>query len=472
MEHGTLLLLLAILLGFYVSWNIGANDVANAMGTSVGSGALTLKRAVILAAILEFCGAFFFGSHVSETIESGVIDPGSFALEPLTYVLGMLASLLAVGVWLQIASFFGWPVSTTHSIIGAIMGFGLFVVGAHAIHWGTLLAIVLSWIISPLIGGVIAFLMFIAVRSNILYAKEPLRAAKRMTPFLVFLVFAILSLVLLYDGLEAPSLSFSFWEALGIASLIGLLAGAIAALFIRCLPTPKLFKEEGQPEAVSQGLERALRHLHRAMLAAKGPVETEVTSLVHRADTLFAELKRPKHYETLESELGLVEKLFAYLQILSACFMAFAHGANDVANAMGPLAGIMAALRTNSIAASAPIPLWVLALGGVGIIVGLATWGWRVIATVGKKITELTPTRGFAAEFSAATTILVASRLGLPLSTTHTLVGAVLGVGLARGISAINLTIVRDIVISWIITVPAGAILAILFYHLLRLIFA
>lgn len=418
---GTLLLVLAIVLGFYVAWNIGANDVANAMGTSVGSGALTLRRAVVLAAILEFAGSVLLGSHVSQTIESGVIDPGLYAADPRPYVLGMLGALLAVGVWLQIASYFAWPVSTTHTIVGAIAGFGLVSMGVDAVEWGAMIAIAASWIISPIMGAAVSFLVFTQIRRYILYKQSPLAAAKRVTPILVFLVFCIFSLVLLFQD-TALTTHLNFWEALGLAILIGLLAAILTILLVKRVGRTKQEHD-------------------------------------------------PSHYEVLKSESHRVESLFAHLQVLSACFMAFAHGSNDVANAMGPMAGIVRVLQTGIVTKGASIPIWVLAWGGLGIVLGLATWGWRVIATIGKKITELTPSRGFVAEFSAATTVVVASRLGLPISTTHTLVGAVLGVGLARGIGALNLNVVRDIVISWVITVPAGALLSIIFYHLLNLLF-
>lgn len=410
------LLIVAIVLGFYVAWNIGANDVANAMGTSVGSGALTLRRAVILAAIFELAGAFLLGSHVADTVESGIVDISFFANDPRFYVYGMMAALLAAGVWLQTASYFGWPVSTTHTIIGALAGFGVVVAGIHSIYWGRVLFILASWLISPFLGGAIAFCVFNIIRRKILYNRHPIAAAKRVTPFLVFTVFAVLAMILLFHGMESINVSYNFWPALGLSVGIGLIAALVSIFFTRRI------QEKRDPDSGA-------------------------------------------HFEQLEDQTRTVEKIFVYLQIISACFMAFAHGANDTANAIGPLSAVIEFIRTGAINPHTPVPFWLLAIGGVGIVIGLATWGWRVIKTVGKRITELTPTRGFSAEFGAAITILVASRLGLPVSTTHTLVGAVLGVGIARGISAINLNVVRDIVISWVVTVPAGALLAILFYH-------
>ncbi|MGE3954978.1 MAG: inorganic phosphate transporter [Parachlamydiales bacterium] len=459
------LLILALAFGFYVAWNIGANDVANAMGTSVGSGALTLRRAVILAALLEFAGAFLLGSHVTETVESGVVSPAFFESAPRFYVYGMLSSLLAAGVWLQIASYFGWPVSTTHSIIGALIGFGLIAAGPAAIAWGEVSSIVASWIVSPLMGGVLGFVIFNAIRRQIFYVAQPIKAAKRLTPVFVFVIISVLLLVLLYKGIESPTVTFSFWGSLGLAVGSGLVCALVAYLFVRRIePTPQGEARE-QEMQIHTGLEKALKHLRRVRNSAQGELYAQVVGLVNQARTLAEEISPTRHYEALETEHRTVEKIFVYLQIISACFMAFAHGANDVANAIGPLNGVIATLRSGQIVANSPIPLWLLGLGGVGIVIGLATWGWRVIQTVGRRITELTPTRGFAAEFGAAFTILIASRMGLPISTTHTLVGAVMGVGLARGIGAINLTMIRDIVISWVITVPIGALFAVLFYE-------
>lgn len=460
-------LFVAIALGFYVAWNIGANDVANAMGTSVGSGALTLKKAVICAAILEFAGAFLLGSHVSETIGEGIINPTFFANEPRVYVCGMLASLLAAGVWLQVASYFGWPVSTTHSIIGAVVGFAVSAAGIHAVYWGEVSSIVGSWLLSPIMGGVIAFLVFNIIRSRIFNAYHPIAAAKRLTPFFVFFVFFILSLVIFYQGVAKLHLDLSFGPAAGLAFLVGAVTAGISYFLVRRIPEiPMAEHGEASDPQTRIGLERALRHLQRAQVAASGELQQQIAGSVQNIRHLSQELERTAQYESLEPQFRSVEKIFTYLQIISACFMAFAHGANDVANAIGPLASVISVITTGQILTNVPIPTWILVLGGLGIVVGLATWGWRVIETVGRRITELTPTRGFAAEFAAAVTIVLASRLGLPISTTHTLVGAVLGVGLARGIGAINLSTIRDIVVSWVVTVPVGAVLSILFYHL------
>jgi len=397
-----------------MAWNIGANDVANAMGTSVGSGALTLKKAIIVAAIFEFAGAFLVGSHVTETVRKGIIDLSIFTnMENGANILlyGMLASLLAAGAWLQIATYFGWPVSTTHSIVGAVVGFGLIAGGAAGVNWIKVGTIVMSWVISPLLSGTIAFIVFFIIHRTMINVPNSVQSTKKWSPIYIFLVFAILTLVTLFKGLKNLNLDLSLQGSLIIAIGIGFFASMIGWILI-----------------------------NRIVVA-----------------------------ETSESS-QFVEKVFTYLQIMSACFVAFAHGANDVANAIGPLAAVFALARggTEALVAKTPVPIWILGLGGAGIVVGLSMWGWRVIETIGKKITELTPTRGFAAEFAAATTIVLASRLSIPISTTHTLVGGVLGVGLARGLDSLNFRAIREIVTSWIVTLPAGAGMSIVFFLIIK----
>lgn len=404
--------ILILLAGFYMAWSIGANDVANAMGTSVGSGALSLKQAILIAAILEFCGAFFFGSYVSETIQNGIIDASFFKDAPLHLVYGMLAALISVGMWLQIATYFGWPVSTTHSIVGALVGFGLVVGGFNAIQWKEVLYIFSSWILSPIIGGVLGYAIFSLIRNQIFYHPHPLESAKTWMPIFTFCVMCTLCLITLYKGLYHVKVNTTIWEPLLLSLFFGLSAALISYLWVKKIQITPLKNDQF-------------------------------------------------------SQLHTIERMFGVLQILSACLMAFAHGANDVANAIGPLSSAISILKTGVIETHAVIPTWTLALGGIGIVVGLATWGWRVILTIGKRITELTPTRGFSAEFGAAFTILTCSSLGLPISTTHTLVGAVIGVGMARGLEALNLKTMRDIMISWLVTVPAGGIMAVGIYLLL-----
>lgn len=463
-----ILLILVLLAGLYMSWNIGANDVANAMGTSVGSGALTLRKAVAIAAVFEFCGAFFFGSHVSSTIQSGIVDSEIFASNPRVLVYGMLSSLIAAGAWLQLASYFGWPVSATHSIVGALIGFGLVVGGVDAIYWTSVYSIVSSWIVSPLLGGIISYGIFNLLRKKIFYSSNPLLAATKLTPWLVFLLTIVLFLV--SGGFQNFNLDLSLLQEIALSLLIAFLASSISYISLRkFLPqeihilTPASFS----PELLAE-MEKAKKLLQRVKSASSGELRFHLNDVVQEIDGI---VKKQSEKHDAQSEYSGVEKIFGYLQIVTACLMAFAHGANDVANAIGPLSASATILLSGKIPTETYVPTWALALGGIGIVAGLATWGWRVIETIGKKITELTPTRGFAAEFGAATTILLASRIGLPISTTHTLVGAVIGVGFARGIEALDLRTMREILISWIVTVPAGAIFAVAIFYLIAGIF-
>ena len=396
----------------YMAWNIGANDVANAMGTSVGSHAITMKQAVLLAAVFEFAGAFLVGGHVTNTVRKGIVSTEVFQSSPEIFVLGMLSALLAAGVWLNLATYLGLPVSTTHSIIGSIVGFGLLVGGVSAIHWGKLFSVVMSWVISPLCGGLIGWATFTFIKRTVLTSWNPVRAARKIVPILIFPVATILVLSMLYKGLKNLKLDVPFNQALAIALLVGVLA-----------------------------------HFAMKLILAH-----KLKDIPRKRSDAFVQ----------------VEKIFAYLQIGTACYVAFAHGANDVANAIGPFAAIVSVFKSGDLAMKVPVPLWVLALGGAGIVVGLGTWGYKVIETIGKKITSMTPSRGFSAEFATATTVLVCSKLGLPVSTSHTLVGSVIGVGLARGMAALNLGIIRNIINSWIITIPASAVLTILIFLVLK----
>ncbi len=455
-----------------MAWNIGANDVANAMGTSVGSGALHLKQAIVIAAILEFCGAFFFGSHVSETIQGGILNPDYFAHNPRILVLGMLAALIGTGLWLQIASYFGWPVSATHTIIGALVGFGLLNDATHAIYWDQVYSIAVSWILSPFLGGLISFSLFTYLRKRIFYHSTPLESAKKTMPRITFLVMAMLSFILL-QSVDNQSLSEHILLLLLACCSIGFLSFIAASFFAKkqTLNTQILHHSSQFSPELSIQLEKAKKALSRAHSLSQGEMTMRISSIVDDLDHTSASLINPEEYEKTSEEFSTIEKMFAWLQVISACLMAFSHGANDVANAIGPVSASITILQTGLTAVKTDVPSWALALGGFGIVIGLATWGWRVIETVGKKITELTPTRGFAAEFGAAFTVLIASRLGLPISTTHTLIGAVIGVGLARGIGALNLGMMRDIVASWVVTVPAGAIMAILVFTLIAPLF-
>ncbi len=494
---------LAMVFGLYMAWNIGANDVANAMGTSVGSGALTLKRAVILAAIMEFCGAFFLGPHVTDTIRKGIIDPEMFKLDPggleqgaRMFCFAMLAALLAAGAWLQIASYFGWPVSTTHSIVGSIVGVGCVYGGIEAVNWfggdgfnvltilrgkGGLSSIVASWVVSPLMSGTIAYLVFRFILKRVFYRPDPVAAARVWTPIIVFVVMVTMMLVLSFKGLKPfwkdnfGLKPMDFWP-LTIGISVSLFSGIAGALISRRLARkvksddPALARLQADLYT-ARAMSKALMHLRRVHSTAVGESQEQAKRALHEAETLYSQVRDRTRGNTDSHVYHNVERIFIYLQIISAGFVALAHGSNDVANAIAPLAAVVETAKHMEVSTKSPVPMWVLGIGGVGIVVGLATWGWRVMMTVGKRITELTPSRGFCAEFAAAVTILIASVCKLPISTTHTLVGAVLGVGLARGIGALNLNTVRDIIVSWVITIPAGAGLAIIFFYALQMAF-
>jgi PiT family inorganic phosphate transporter len=415
--YGPYLLISGCVFGFFMAWGIGANDVANAMGPSVGAKALTLSQAILVACIFEFAGAYLAGGEVTSTIRKGIIDPVLLADSPELLVFGMMSSLLAAGVWLIIASFKGWPVSTTHSIVGAIVGFAAVGISVDSVSWSQVSSIVSSWVISPVIAGAISFLLFKSVQSLILNTKHPFDNAKKYVPGYIFLVGFIISMVTLLKGLKHVGLTLNFQESLTYSLLIGAGIALLGSLILR---------------SVKNTFEK-------------------------RGDVIF----------------DGVEKVFAVLMVFTACAMAFAHGSNDVANAVGPLAAIASVVQSGGqITAESTMPWWILLLGAVGIVLGLAMLGYRVIETVGKNITELTPSRGFAAVLAAATTVVLGSGTGLPLSTTHVLIGAVLGVGLARGISAIDLSVVGRIFISWIVTLPVGAGLSILFFFALKGIFS
>ena len=414
MEAEIIYVVLAALFGIFMAWGIGANDVANAMATSVGSKALTIRQAILVAAVFEFLGAVLAGGEVTSTIRKGIVDTDLLTGSPELLIYGMLASLLSAGTWLLVASRKGWPVSTTHTIVGAIVGFAAVGIGIDAVQWGQVGTIVISWVVSPLTAGFIAFLIYMSVQRLILRQEDPLEKAKRYVPVYIFLAAFTIVLVTIVKGLKHVgldlSLANSYLLAIGIAVVIAIV-GAIAIQRIK--PDPKAEKRQ--------------------------------------------------HFYT-------VERVFAILMVVTACSMAFAHGSNDVANAIGPLAAVISVAKTGIVGAQAALPIWVLLIGGAGIAVGLATFGVHVIATVGKKITQLTPSRGFAAELAAATTIVIASGTGIPISTTHTLVGAVLGVGLARGIEAIDLRVVGRVFVSWVVTIPAGAFLSIIFFLIFKAI--
>jgi phosphate/sulfate permease len=383
----------------------------------------------------------------------------------------MFSALIATSLWLQLASYFGWPVSTTHAIVGAILGFGCLVGGINAVQWKEVSSIALSWVISPGISGILSFIAFTFLQKKVLYAFDPVQATKKILPYLVFAVIAVFLTATLFDGLENLDLELSLSSVLLIASTGGFLAFLVAKYLIRrnkFSASEEMLHSSKTPYQL-MSVSKALRHLERLKMSASGAMLFQVDEAIGRVKSLSDQIEAKSEDFHASTEYATVEKMFAYLQIMSACFVAFAHGANDVANAIGPVASVLEILQhPYDFVSKATIPSWLLALGGVGIVIGLATWGWRVIETIGKKITELTPTRGFCAEFGAAVTILIASKLGFPISTTHCIVGAVLGVGLAKGISALNLRMLREIVLSWVVTIPSSAITCILLYYLIK----
>lgn len=414
-QYGHVLVIAAALFGFFMAYGVGANDVANAMGTSVGSKALTLKQALIIAAIFEASGAWLAGGEVTSTIRSGIVDAAAFKDVPQLLVYGMIGSLLAAGTWLLVASQYGWPVSTTHSIVGAIIGFASVGVGMDYVHWDAVGGIVGSWVVTPLLSGVLAFLIFMSAQHFIFNTDSPLKAAKKFVPYYMFFAAYIMAYVTVTKGLKHVGLDLSTNEGILLCFAIALAVALIGAFAISRLKI--------DPDA-----------------------------------------DKEMHFTN-------VEKIFGILMIFTACCMAFAHGSNDVANAIGPLAAVVGIIQSGGqILDKVSLDWWILPLGAVGIVIGLATLGAKVIRTIGENITHLTPSRGFAAEIAAASTVVIASGMGLPISTTQTLVGAVLGVGMARGIAALNLNVIRNIFISWVVTLPIGALLSILFFYVIKFV--
>lgn len=407
-------------------------------------------------------------------MQKDLIDITQFAQDPNTLIFGMCGALLGTGLWLQFASYFGLPVSTTHAIVGAIVGFGLLTLGTSGIEWSMIGSIAASWVLSPLMSGIIAFIIFNLLQKKILFAMNPAHATKKLIPYLLFFVFVTFSLSLIFNGLGRLHLELSLMQAILLSLICGFVALGVGFLLMKRLPTAETAATEESrylPQTLIS-LEKSIKHLRRVRAGTQEATHDEITNLLEQMHTIKQEMRKETDFPERTSEYHTVEKVFGFMQIISACFIAFAHGANDVANAIAPVASVIDTIKNGAVGGIAPIPSWLLAFGGLGIVVGLATWGWRVIETIGRKITELTPTRGFSAEFGAAITILLASKLGLPISTTHCLVGAVLGVGLARGLRALNLRTLREIALSWVITLPASALMSILCYFVLRLILA
>ena len=416
MDHSILLLSLAVVLCFFMTWGVGANDLANVMSTTMGSKAVTVKQAMIIAVLFEFAGAFIGGSDVTETMRDGIINTSQLAEQPLILIEGMTGVLLACTIWMNLASYIGVPVSVTNALVGSMVGFGSVVLGQDSVHWSQVSHIAIGWITSPFIAGITSYGLFISIQQSIFVKNDPLEKAKLYIPIYLFLIGSILSFITVFKGLNHFHVHLSFKQNIIVALASSIIITLTGIIIIKRIP----------------------EQLH---------------------------IRRKERFEQ-------VEKYFAILMAMTACAMAFAHGSNDVALAVGPLTMVHSlVMHADTPLDMATYPSWIILLGCVGVVSGLLMYGRKVIETVGSSITALTPSRAFAATLSAATTVVVATSLGIPVSATQTLVGAVLGVGLARGIGALNLIVIRNIFMSWILTLPAASILTILSYKLLHIIF-
>ena len=415
-ENYHIWLYLSIFIGFIMACAVGANDVANAMGTAVGSRILTIRQAIIIAAVFEAAGALLASGEVAGTLRNQVIDLSSLNGDYLALVYGMLASLLAATTWLVLASSRGWPVSTTHSIVGAIAGFGVVELGVHGVQWVILRDIALSWVLAPVLAGFIAFALFFGIQRLVYGANDQLARARLVLAIYMFLLVVVNLGVTLVAGLHVFNIEIGHTVGWVLAGGVGLVASGLFWLYL------------GQHSRVDMAMSR------RAV------------------------------YDKIEDN-------FKWLAILAACAMAYSHGSNDVANAIGPLASIIDAISTGQVNVENVMPLWVVLIGVAGVIIGLAVYGKKVIATIGTRIMQLTPSRGFCVQLATSSTVVIASGVGMPVSTTQILVGALLGLGFARGLRSINLRVVRSIFLSWVVTVPAGFILAIVYYFLMRILF-
>jgi inorganic phosphate transporter, PiT family len=402
-----IVLIIGYIFGFYMAWNIGANDVANSMASAVGANAITIRQAVFIAATLNILGATFIGSHVTNTIRKGIVST-QVLTDPHLAMIGALSALLAAALWVSFATWKSLPVSTTHSIVGAMIGFGIMAGGFKVINWGKLGAVVMSWIISPIFSLIIAYVLFKIIVRFILSREQSLAAAVRLSPLFVGSACFVVVLSFLFKTPLGKNLELNTPVSLALAFTIAIGLGFLG------------------------------KSLIRRFLVCKAR--------------------------------ATVEEIFRRIQIGTSCYVALAQGANDVANAIGPLALIYFLVKTGGVGSKVPVPVFLLLFGGVGIACGIWMAGSRVMTTMGTKITTLTNTRGFSVDFAAATTVLLASKLGLPVSTTHAAVGGVMGVGIARGIEAVNFRIVLQIMIYWILTVPAAAVTSMLLFLILRLL--
>lgn len=414
MDATTIILACSVIAGFLMAFSLGANDVANSMAAAVGSRAVTIRQAVVIAAVLNFVGSVFLGSHVAATVATGIVDPSRIA-DHTMLMLGMFSALLSSGLWVLIATITGLPVSSTHSIVGGIIGMGLVIGGPEVVHWGVLLGIFGAWVVSPFFGAIIAYIVFTHIRETVLYKRDMLAGAKRWIPFWLALTLVLIVLSFMFKTPVGKRMAFTW--AHGAAATV-----MIMAFFI--------------------GLNRFL-----------WPVLFSSRKI--------AEKKAPEQ----------VEEVFRRMQMGTACYVALSQGANDVANAIGPVAAIYILARQHNLLSNVDVPLWLLILGGVGIALGIMLLGHKVMGTVGERITKMNNSRGFAVAFGSATTVLMASNLGLPVSTTHAAVGSVVGVGLARGFAAVDFRVLGKIVLYWVLTIPIAAISCVFIFSLLRLLF-
>ena len=418
-ENFYLILASSIIFGFFMAYGIGANDVANAMGTSVGSKALTLTQALVIAAIFEFLGAYLAGASVTSTIRENIIDPALYNDTPDIFVLGMMASLLAAGAWLLISTTFGLPVSTTHAIIGAIAGFSIYYIGWASVSWTYILGITFSWILTPLIAALLSGLLYYSAKKFVLNAENPIAAGRQFIPIYAGMVGFSIAAITLNKGLKNTDVPTLISSYLGGYDLLATLFGLAFFIALICYL------------------------ISRFLLS---------------------------HYVS-KSDNPNIEGKFAILMIFTASSIAFAHGSNDVANAVGPMAAVISTIENlGQIDEVSIIPEWILLTGAIGIVIGMLTLGYKVIRTVGENITKLKPSKGFAAEMATAIVVVLGSVSGIPLSTTHTLVGAVIGIGIFSS-NKVNYNSVLQIGASWLITIPGGAILSIIFFIALTSMF-
>ena len=491
---------LGLFFAFYNAWGIGANDCANSFATSVGAKVLTLKQAVIIASIFEFGGAVLMGSHVTDTVRKTIVSTDQFELNPGALMYGMLCADLSSAIWLTIATYFKYPVSTTHSIIGAIVGFSLAYSGSDGVDWEAIGFIVLSWIASPFIAGIIAFVVFSTIQKFVFQTDNPFDRTLLLFPILTFFTFFINVLFIIYKG--TPNLDLDeleLWKCLLTSLAIGLIT-ALGAQFIYLPYVKKQIQnkeEEEQQEKTPGDPENLVRtksyneaisientttesntdEIEPAPIGSPSPEPSNKNFIYNDEESLESNINESRQYtnnlinEKKENEISIhhenandldpqSDNLCSWIQIITACFSSFAHGSNDVANAIAPLATIYAIYKNNEIEDTAEVPIWVLLLGGVGISIGLLTWGYKIIDRIGRELTKITPSRGFVVELAAATTVIIASRAEIPVSTTHCQVGSVLGCGLSSGMKNINWSLVKGILFSWLVTLPFTGILS------------